>query len=54
VGEIYSFTVSLFFFLSCFFDQATNHNSQRILMCYGMAQKDFVWRSDVPFEYLKF
>jgi len=44
VGEIYSFTVLSF----CFVDQATDHNSQRILML-----KDFVWRKDVPFEYPK-
>jgi len=38
VGEMCSFTV----FSSCFVDQATDHNSQWILMYYG--SKDFVWR----------
>jgi len=48
VGEMYNFRV----FPSCFFVQATDHNSQRILMYYG--SKDSVWRKDVPFEYPKF
>jgi len=47
VGEMYTFTVCS----SCFVDKATDHNSQRILMYYGL--KDFVWREDVPFEYPK-
>jgi len=38
-------------FSSGFFDQARDHNSQRILMYYG--SKDAVWRKDVPFEYPK-
>jgi len=46
VGEIY---ILKFFFL--FVDQATDHNSQRILM-YDCS-KDFGWREDVPFEYPK-
>jgi len=36
-------------FSTCFVVQATDHNSQRILMYYG--SKDSVWRKDVPFEY---
>jgi len=47
VREIYSVTV----FSSSFVDQATHHNSQRIIMYYG--SKDFVWRKDVHFEYPK-
>jgi len=45
MGEIYSFTV----YSSCFVDQATDHNLQRIFMYYG--SKDFVWHKDMPFEY---
>jgi len=51
VGDIYTFLVLVYVFSSCFVDQATDHNSQRILMFYG--SKDFVWRKDVPFEYPK-
>jgi len=51
VGEIYTFLVVVCVFSSCFFDQATDHNSQRILMYCG--SKQFVWRKDVPFEYPK-
>jgi len=43
VGEMYTFTA----FSSSFVDQATYHNSQRILMYYG--SKDS--KKDVPFEY---
>jgi len=37
------------YFSSCFVNEVTDHNSQRILMYYG--SKDVVWRKDVPFEY---
>jgi len=47
MGEIYTLTV----FSSCLVNQATDHNSQRILMYYG--SKDFFWRKDVPCEYPK-
>jgi len=47
VGEMYTFAV----FSPCFVNEATDRNSQRILMCYG--SKDVVWREDVPFEYPK-
>jgi len=47
VGEMHTFTV----LSSCFVDQATDHNSQRILMHNSL--KDFAWHKDVPFEYPK-
>jgi len=49
VGEIYTFLVVVCVFSTCFVDQATDHNSQRILMLYGSI--DLVWRKGVPFEY---
>jgi len=59
VGEIYNFLIVVCVFSFSFFDQATDHNSQRILlssstrilMYYG--SKDVVWWKDVPFEYPK-
>jgi len=47
VGKMYT----ILLFLPAFFDQAIDHNSQRILMYYG--SKDSVWRKDMPFEYSK-
>jgi len=44
-----NYTVLITAFSSCFADQATDHNSQRILMYYG--SKDFLLRKDEPFEY---
>jgi len=55
VGEIHTVLVVVcvfsFSIIVSLIMQATDHNSQRILMSYG--SKDFVWRKDVPFEYPK-
>jgi len=48
---LYLVLVRVFFSCFVFVDQATDHNSQRLLLCYG--SKNFDWRKDVPFEYPK-